>query len=67
MQIDDVKRIVAVVWLSAAWAAGLLAQITSASAWLILTACAAVPLLVMARLWKHPQPSMSESIRDVLR
>jgi hypothetical protein len=39
----------------------------SASGWTLCVAAALTLPVIFARFWRQPQPSMSESIRDVLR
>ena len=67
MQTDHVKAAVVVAWLLAVGALGYLSGTTSFAGWTVVAALALVPPAVMVRLWNVPSPSMSESIRDVLR
>lgn len=39
---------------------------TTAAGWTIVAVLSAVPAVLMARLWRAPSPSMSESIREVV-
>jgi hypothetical protein len=55
------------VWMAVFAAAGVLASVNSLSAWLILTALAAVPAVVFLRFWGHRPGTMSESIQQALR
>lgn len=67
MQTDRLKMMFMAAWILAVGVLGYLAGMTSFAAWTVLAAVALTPPLVMMRLWRRPAPSMSESIRDVLR
>ena len=67
MKLQQKKAISAALWVIAVCSVGLLAQLTSRSAWVIVAAIAALPPLVVMRYWNDPPQSMSESIQDVLR
>jgi hypothetical protein len=67
MKLEHKKAISAAVWVSSVCSAGLLAQLTSRSAWVIAAAIAILPPLVAMRYWNTPDQSMSESIQDALR
>lgn len=67
MKLERKKAIAAAVWLIAVCGVGLLAQLTSRSAWVIVAAIAVLPPLVAMRYWNDPDQSMSESIQDALR
>ena len=60
------------VWLAALWIAalatiGLLVGVTSATRWAGLVALAVVPIVVLNNLWKSPDQTTSESIKDAIR
>jgi hypothetical protein len=67
MKLQQKKAISAAVWVLGVCTVGLLVQLTSRSAWVIVAAIAALPPLVVMRYWNDPPQSMSESIQDVLR
>jgi len=67
MKLERKKAIASTVWLIVVCSVGLLAQLTSRSAWVIVAAIAILPPLVAMRYWKAPDQSMSESIQDALR
>ena len=67
MHTDHLKMTLAAVWILIVALAGYLSGVTSVVSWIVMTALALGPPLVMLKLWRVPQPSMSESIRDVLR
>ena len=55
------------VWILAVLAFGYLFGMTSFASWTVLGVVALVPPAAMVRLWNAPPPSISETIRDVLR
>ena len=67
MQPEYVKAAVMAGWVLTVGTVGLAIGITSAAGWAGLVVIAAVPPAIMLRLWHAPVPSMSETIRDVLR
>jgi hypothetical protein len=67
MQTDHMKVALMGSWILAIGALGYISGATSFAAWLALAVVSLAPPAVMARLWNTPAPSMSESIRDVLR
>jgi hypothetical protein len=67
MKLEYKKAISAAVWVALVCSVGLLAQLTSRSAWVIAAAITVLPPLVAMRYWNDPDRSMSESIQDVLR
>ncbi len=66
MPLNALQATLAVIWGLAVCGAGLLGQVTSPTAWVVLIGVAVLPL-VMARTWNDPVESMSESIQKVLR
>jgi hypothetical protein len=67
MHTDYVKAAVIAGWVLTAGTLGFALGISSVAGWAALAAIAAGPPAVMLRLWQAPVPSMSETIRDVLR
>ena len=67
MHHNTIKGFVSAAWVLAMGATGFLANVSSASGWAVLASCAIVPPLVMMQYWKQPDPTMSESIQQVLR
>jgi hypothetical protein len=67
MQTDHVKASVMAAWVLAIGAVGYLSGTTSSAVWAGLAVMSLVPPTIMMRLWSTPAPSMSESIRNVLR
>ena len=67
MHTQYVKAAVIAAWVLAVGTAGLAFGITSIAGWAGLAVMAVAPPAVMLRLWQAPVPSMSETIRDVLR
>jgi hypothetical protein len=67
MHTDYVKSTVIAAWVLSVGTLGLAFGITSIAGWAGLAVMSVVPPAVMLRLWQAPVPSMSETIRDVLR
>jgi hypothetical protein len=67
VQTEYVKAAVIAAWVLAVGTLGLAFGITSIAGWAGLAVMSVVPPAVMLRLWHAPVPSMSETIRDVLR
>ena len=67
MQTEYMKAALMAAWILAAGVLGYVFGTTSFAAWTILAALVLVPPAVMVRLWSVPSPSMSETIREVLR
>jgi hypothetical protein len=67
MQNDYVKAALVVVWILAVCALGYVSGITSFAGWTGVVVMSMLPPALMVRFWSKPDPSMSESIRDVLR
>lgn len=67
MHTDHVKPTLIGVWILTVGVLGYAVGATSFVAWTVLTAVALTPPVVLMRLWGAPSPSMSESIREVLR
>jgi hypothetical protein len=67
MQTDYVKAAVIAAWICAIGTVGLGFGVTSFAGWAALAVLSLVPPAVTLRLSGTPSPSMSETIRDVLR
>ena len=67
MHTDYVKAALMAAWVLAVGALGYVSGTTSVAGWAIVTALSLLPPAVMLRLWSPPSPTMSESIREVLR
>ena len=67
MKLQYKKAICAAAWVCIVCSVGLLVQLTSRTAWIVIAALAVLPPLVMMRYWNDPPQSMSESIREVLQ
>lgn len=67
MQTNYVKPALMVAWVVAVGALGYVSGPTSFAGWSLLAVASLVPPALMARLWSAPSPSMSETIREVLR
>jgi hypothetical protein len=67
MQTDYVKAALVGAWILIVGALGFAFGVTSFAGWAALAVLSLVTPAVMLRLWRTPSPSMSETIRDVLR
>jgi hypothetical protein len=67
MQTDFVKAALMAAWVVAVGALGYMSGTTSFAGWTLLAVVSLVPPALMVRLWRAPSPSMSETIRKVLR
>lgn len=63
MQTDYVKPALIAVWVLAVGAIGYVSGTTSVAGWIV----AVLSLVVMVRLWNPLSPTLSETIREVLR
>ena len=63
----DVKAALMAGWILAVAGLGYGFGTTSLAGWILVAVLSVVPPVLMVRLWSAPSPSMSESIRDVLR
>jgi hypothetical protein len=67
MQLVSIRRVIAVLWVSATFIMGIVGNFESFSSWAVLTGIAVVPPLVMMRWWNDPRQTMSQSIQEALR
>jgi hypothetical protein len=67
MQSEYAKAALMGTWVVAVGVLGYLSGATSVAGWTVIAALSLAPPALMARLWSAPAPSMSETIRDVLR
>ena len=67
MQTDLVKAELTGAWILAVGAFGYMSGTTSLTGWTVLALVSLAPPVLMVRLWRAPSPTMSETIRNVLR
>jgi hypothetical protein len=67
MQLVSIKAIIATLWVSAVFIAGIAGNVDSLPRWTVLAGVAVLPPLVMMRRWNDPRQSMSQSIQEALR
>ena len=67
MQLLSIKRVIAILWVSATFIIGIVGNLGSFSSWAVLTGIAVVPPLVMMWWWNDPRQTMSESIQEAIR
>jgi hypothetical protein len=54
-------------WVFGLGAMGLSVDVNSVSGWMLLIGLGMLPPMTFLRMWRQPPPTMSESIRAVLR
>jgi hypothetical protein len=64
---DYVKAALMAAWILAVGGLAYMWGTTSLVGWIVVAVVSLLPPAVALRLWSAPSPSMSESIRDVLR
>ena len=67
MRTDYVKAALMAGWILAVGGLGYELGATSFTAWTLVAVLSVVPPVLVARVWKGRSPTMSESIREVLR
>lgn len=67
MRTEYLKGAVTAAWVLSIATLAVAVGTTSAAGWTALVMLSVVPPALMLRLWSTPAPSMSETIRDVLR
>jgi hypothetical protein len=67
MRTEYLKGAVAAAWVLSIATLAAAVGTSSATGWTALVMLSIVPPALMLRLWNPPAPSMSETIRDVLR
>jgi hypothetical protein len=67
MQMENMKSVAMAAWVLAVGVLAYILDPASLIGWTFLAVMAAIPPLVMMRLWRVPQQSTSESIREALR
>jgi hypothetical protein len=67
MQTNLVKAALMGTWILAVGVVGYMSGATSFAAWTLCAVVSLAPPVLMGRLWSAPPPTMSETIRKVLR
>jgi len=67
MRLNTIKAMVTAVWVFALCAAGLALNVESLSGWIVLSALAMLPPIVMMWRWNDPPATMSEIIQEARR
>jgi hypothetical protein len=67
MQLESTKAILAALWLSGVWAAGIAADLDSLSPWTMPASVGVLSLLVTVGCWRVQRQSMSEARLEALR
>ena len=64
---ERMKTAIVGAWMLAWSVIALSVDVNTASGWIVLVASGVLPPLMLLRLWQTPTPTMSESIRHVLK
>jgi hypothetical protein len=67
MNLLQIKRSMAVLWVVSIVTLGLVGQVTSVTNWLAIVALVVLPPTILMFRWQTPQPSTSERVQDALR
>ena len=67
MPLISLKAVLATVWISAVMIAGFTVTLDSLTRWVVMTAVAVLPPIVMMWRWNAPRQTMSESIQEARR
>jgi hypothetical protein len=67
MQTNSVKAALMGAWFLGVGALGYMSGTTSSAGWILLAVISLAPPVLMVWLWSPPPPTMSETIRKVLR
>ncbi len=67
MQTGQLKGAVTAAWILTVGVLTYISDPTSVTGWTVLAVVAAIPPVVMMRLWRVPAQTVSESIREALR
>jgi hypothetical protein len=67
MQREHMKSAIVGGWVLGLGALAFSINVSSASGWALLAGLGLLPPLVFLRMWQTPAPTMSESIREVLK
>lgn len=67
MQLENAKTAVIGGWVLGVGAIAVSLNVDSVAGWILAAAAGLVPPLTLLRMWRQPAPTMSESIRAVLK
>jgi hypothetical protein len=67
MKFEHMKTAIVGVWLLGLGAIALSINMSAAGGWTLFLGLGLLPALILLKMWHQPTPTMSESIRDVLR
>jgi hypothetical protein len=62
MPLQNIKLVLAAIYVAVIGAAGLAAGVTSPAAWAVLSGLAVLPAVALLTLWNHPTQTLSEAI-----
>ena len=67
MKIESIQALIVGGWLLGLGAIGLSVNLTSVAGWSLLVGLGLLPPVIMLRMWKQPEQTISESIREAIR
>ena len=67
MQLDSIKALIVGAWVLGVGVIALSVNLTSATGWSILVGLGLLPPIIMLRMWKQPELTTSERIREAIR
>jgi hypothetical protein len=67
MQLDSIKALIVGGWVLGLGAIALSVNLTSVTGWSVLVGLGLLPPVIMLRMWRQPEQTTSESIREAIR
>lgn len=67
MQLESIKALIVGAWVLGVGVIALSVNLTSSTGWSILVGLGLLPPIIMLRMWKQPEQSTSERIREAIR
>lgn len=67
MKLESIKALIVGGWVLGLGAIALSVNLTSVAGWSVLVGLGLLPPLIMLRMWKQPEQTTSESIREAIR
>jgi hypothetical protein len=67
MQLESIKALIVGAWVMGVGAIAFSVNLTSAAGWSVLVGLGLLPPIIMLRMWKQPEQTTSELIREAIR
>ena len=67
MQFESIKALIVGAWVLGVGAIALSVNLTSTTGWSLLVGLGLLPPLILLRMWKQPEQTTSERIREAIR